>query len=161
MSAHLTTALAGCVLRPWRAQDKVDLVRHANNRRVWRNMTHTFPHPYTEDDADLWLRIAADSGPSIQLAIAVDGRAVGGIGAIAGEGTMRRLRSSATGWVRRTGAAASPPRPPHWLRASAPRACSPASRRRCSNETRLPRASKRPDSRAKRCCAAAPPRKAG
>jgi len=86
MSASLPTSLPGCVLRAWRAQDKADLVRLANNRRVWRNMTHTFPHPYTEDDADLWLRIAADSGPSIQLAIAVDGRAVGGIGAIAGEG---------------------------------------------------------------------------
>lgn len=86
MSAHLPTHLPGCVLRPWRTEDKADLVRLANNRRVWRNMTHTFPHPYTEQDADLWLRIAAHPGRSIQLAIALDGRAVGGIGAIAGEG---------------------------------------------------------------------------
>jgi RimJ/RimL family protein N-acetyltransferase len=86
MSVTLPTALAGCVLRPWRAADKPDLVRHANDRRVWRNMTHTFPHPYTEQDADLWLEIAAHPGASIQLAIAVDGQAVGGIGAIAGEG---------------------------------------------------------------------------
>lgn len=85
----LATALPHCVLRPWRAADKADLVRHANDRRVWRNMTHTFPHPYTEDDADLWLRIAADPGASLQLAIAVDGAAVGGIGAIAGEGIYR------------------------------------------------------------------------
>lgn len=85
----LATALPDCVLRPWRAADKADLVRHANNRRVWRNMTHTFPHPYTEDDAELWLRIAADPGASLQLAIAVDGGAVGGIGAIAGEGIYR------------------------------------------------------------------------
>ena len=86
MSVHLPTALPGCVLRPWRAADKPDLVRHANSRRVWRNMTHTFPHPYTDEDADLWLEIAANAGPSIQLAIEVDGRAAGGIGAIAGEG---------------------------------------------------------------------------
>lgn len=86
MSVHLPTALAGCVLRPWRAADKTELVRHANNRRVWRNMTHTFPHPYTEDDADLWLEIAANPGASIQLAIEVDALPVGGIGAIAGEG---------------------------------------------------------------------------
>ncbi len=86
MSVTLPTELPGCVLRPWRAADKDDLVREANNRRVWRNMTHTFPHPYTERDADLWLAIAADPGPSIQLAIEVEGRAVGGIGVIAGEG---------------------------------------------------------------------------
>jgi [ribosomal protein S5]-alanine N-acetyltransferase len=83
---HLATPLPHCVLRPWRPADKLDLVRHANNRRVWRNMTHTFPHPYTEADADLWLRIAATPGASIQLAIDVDGLAVGGIGAIAGDG---------------------------------------------------------------------------
>jgi [ribosomal protein S5]-alanine N-acetyltransferase len=86
MSVHLPTALPDCVLRPWRSEDKADLLRLANNRRVWRNMTHTFPHPYTEADAELWLRIAADPGRSIQLAIAVDGQAAGGIGAIAGEG---------------------------------------------------------------------------
>lgn len=83
---HLPTDLPHCVLRPWRAADKPDLVREANNRAVWRNMTHTFPHPYTEADADLWLEIAAHPGASIQLAIDVGGRAVGGIGVIAGEG---------------------------------------------------------------------------
>jgi RimJ/RimL family protein N-acetyltransferase len=89
MSDHLPTAIAGCVLRPWRAADKADLVRHANNRRVWRNMTHRFPHPYTAADADLWLDIAADPGASLQLAIEVDGVAAGGIGAIAGEGIFQ------------------------------------------------------------------------
>jgi ribosomal-protein-alanine N-acetyltransferase len=86
MPVDLPTALPGCVLRPWRAADRPDLIRHANNRRVWRNMTHTFPHPYTDRDADLWLAIAADPGASLQLAIDMEGRAVGGIGAIAGEG---------------------------------------------------------------------------
>lgn len=89
MSVHLPTELAGCFLRPWRAADKADLVLHADNRKVWRNMTHTFAHPYTEQDADLWLAIAAEPGPSIQLAIAFDDRAIGGIGAIAGEGIFR------------------------------------------------------------------------
>lgn len=86
MGASLPTELPNCLLRPWHAADKPELVRHANNRRVWRNMTHTFPHPYTEADADLWLEIAAHPGASIQLAIEVDGQAAGGIGAIAGEG---------------------------------------------------------------------------
>jgi RimJ/RimL family protein N-acetyltransferase len=86
MSVQLSTAVPGCVLRPWSAADRAALIREANNRKVWRNMTHTFPHPYTERDADLWLAIAADPGPSIQLAIDLDGQAIGGIGAIAGEG---------------------------------------------------------------------------
>ena len=86
MGVHLPTSVSGCVLRPWRVADRADLIRHANNRKVWRNMTHTFPHPYTDDDAELWLEIAANPGASIQLAIDVEGEAVGGIGAIAGEG---------------------------------------------------------------------------
>jgi ribosomal-protein-alanine N-acetyltransferase len=83
---RIATALPRCVLRPWRAGDKPDLVRLANDRRVWRNMTHTFPHPYTEADADQWLRIAEDPGASIQLAIEFDGQLAGGIGAMAQEG---------------------------------------------------------------------------
>ena len=83
---QLTTGLDDCVLRAWRVGDRDDLIRQANNRKVWRNMTHTFPHPYTERDADLWLAIAADPGASIQLAIDFEGQAVGGIGVIAGEG---------------------------------------------------------------------------
>jgi [ribosomal protein S5]-alanine N-acetyltransferase len=89
MSIELPTALPGCVLRPWRATDKPDLMAQANNRKVWRNMTHTFPHPYTPEDADLWLAIGANPGASVQLAIEVEGRAAGGIGAIAGEGIFQ------------------------------------------------------------------------
>lgn len=89
MHLPLPTALPGCVLRPWRAADKEALVAQANNRKVWRNMTHTFPHPYTPEDADLWLAIGANPGPSLQLAIEVDGGVAGGIGAIAGEGIFQ------------------------------------------------------------------------
>lgn len=89
MQLPLPTALPGCVLRPWRAADKQDLVAQANNRKVWRNMTHTFPHPYTPEDADLWLAIGANPGASLQLAIEVDGGVAGGIGAIAGEGIFQ------------------------------------------------------------------------
>lgn len=83
---HLPTELAACVLRPWALADKADLVRHANCRKVWRNLTHLFPHPYTEAHADDWFQIAAQPGRSLHLAITLDGAAVGGIGAISGEG---------------------------------------------------------------------------
>ena len=69
-----------CVIRRWRADDKASLVRYANNRRVWRNVRGTFPHPYTESDADAWLAHATDrdNAPWI-FAIEVNGEAVGGI----------------------------------------------------------------------------------
>lgn len=82
----LRTALPNCVLRPWRDGDQPSLVLHANNRRVWRNLTHTFPHPYTVADADAWLTLANADPRSLHLAIVHEGQAVGGVGAIAGQG---------------------------------------------------------------------------
>ena len=65
---------------------KRSLERSANNRNIWRNLSHRFPHPYTEADAGSWLgRIAASERPT-QWAIEVDGDAVGGIGVEIGEG---------------------------------------------------------------------------
>jgi len=75
-----------CVVRNWKRDDKNSLVRSANNRNIWRNLTHKFPHPYSEADADHWLsQVAALPGPT-HWAIEVDGAAVGGIGVELGEG---------------------------------------------------------------------------
>ena len=84
------TSIETCALRPWTLADKSDLVRNANNRKIWRNLTESFPHPYTEADADHWFSIVGQSGRDIHLAIEFRGSAVGGIGAIAGEGVFRR-----------------------------------------------------------------------
>jgi ribosomal-protein-alanine N-acetyltransferase len=86
----LSTAIEGCVLRPWSAADKPSLIAHANNRAVWRNLADVFPHPYTEADADDWIRNAGTPDRSIKLAIEYEGCAVGGIGARAGEGIFAR-----------------------------------------------------------------------
>jgi RimJ/RimL family protein N-acetyltransferase len=83
---RLETVNALCTLRPWLPTDVPSLVHHANNVNVWRNLTQTFPHPYTEADAISWVKTAAEPGRSIHLAIEFDGLAVGGLGAIAGEG---------------------------------------------------------------------------
>lgn len=87
---RIATSLPGCVLREWRKSDKALLVAHANNRSVWRNLTDAFPHPYTENDADRWLGLAAAPGRSVHLAITLNGDPIGGIGAIAGEGVSQR-----------------------------------------------------------------------
>jgi ribosomal-protein-alanine N-acetyltransferase len=86
----LATAIPACVLRPWVPADKASLVANANNRNVWRNLADVFPHPYTDADADAWLRIAGSTDRSITLAVELNGVAVGGIAARAGEGIFVR-----------------------------------------------------------------------
>lgn len=65
-------------LRPWRPNDKPALVRQANDLTIWRNLSGNFPHPYTDADADEWLRFAAAAEtPEGIYAIDVGGEAVG------------------------------------------------------------------------------------
>ncbi len=68
------------VIRSWRPEDIPSLVRHANNRRVWRNLKDRFPNPYTTSDGDHWIRRATQSMPETHFAITIGGEAVGGIG---------------------------------------------------------------------------------
>jgi RimJ/RimL family protein N-acetyltransferase len=79
-----------CVVRDWRPSDRAALVRAADNRNVWRNLAHRFPHPYTEDDADRWFAMLRAAPTPTHWAIEVDGQAVGGIGIDLGEGIHAR-----------------------------------------------------------------------
>lgn len=80
------------VLRPWRPGDEAALVRHANNRRVWRNLMDRFPHPYTARDADEWVaRVQGEEGPPRSFAIVLDGEPIGGIGIERREDVSRRV----------------------------------------------------------------------
>ncbi|MBC6491336.1 GNAT family N-acetyltransferase [Flavihumibacter stibioxidans] len=69
-------------IRSWKQEDLNDLVFHANNINIWNNLRNYFPHPYTEEHGKLWLDQVVDSTPLVNLAIDVDGEAVGGIGLI-------------------------------------------------------------------------------
>jgi RimJ/RimL family protein N-acetyltransferase len=80
-----------CEVRDWERSDKPALLRAANNRNIWRNLTHKFPHPYTEAEADQWFEILERTPVRMHWAIQVDGQAVGGIGAQPGEGRGRGL----------------------------------------------------------------------
>jgi RimJ/RimL family protein N-acetyltransferase len=67
------------ILRPWRPEDRASLIRHADDRAVWRNLRR-LPHPYDGAAADAWLGFAAaDPPPEGIWAIEVDGEAVGTI----------------------------------------------------------------------------------
>jgi RimJ/RimL family protein N-acetyltransferase len=73
-------SLPNCVVRDWRQADAPSLARHANDRRIWRNLRDAFPHPYSLADAEAFLRMASAMSPVTFFAIAIDGEAVGGIG---------------------------------------------------------------------------------
>lgn len=69
-----------CRLRVWRLSDAEPLVKYTNNRALWLNLRDRFPHPYTQADADWWVKFASESTPGTILAIDVDGEAIGSIG---------------------------------------------------------------------------------
>jgi RimJ/RimL family protein N-acetyltransferase len=70
------------VIRSWRPEDVGSLVQHANDRRVWMNVRDRFPHPYGRRDGLAFIRMARRVRPETLFAIAVNGEAVGGIGAV-------------------------------------------------------------------------------
>ena len=69
-----------CTVREWRRSDRASLARFANNRKIWRNLTHVFPHPYTDVDADAWFTLLERTAEPTHWAIEFEGIAVGGIG---------------------------------------------------------------------------------
>jgi [ribosomal protein S5]-alanine N-acetyltransferase len=75
---HIT--LPACVVRNWQMSDAPALAKHANDRRIWRNLRDIFPHPYGLEDAQRFLGIVTASSPFTNFAIVVDGEAAGGIG---------------------------------------------------------------------------------
>lgn len=90
-------------LRPWQATDGPSLVRHANDREIWRNLWDVFPHPYTAADADKWLRIAAaEPWPEGLYAIEVDGEAAGVL-SLARRHDIERFSAEIGYWLGRAG----------------------------------------------------------
>lgn len=82
---------AGARVRSWRREDAPALARHADNRRIWRNVRDHFPHPYRLADAELWIeRVLGSHDPETQFALEVDGEAAGGIGVFLQEDVARR-----------------------------------------------------------------------
>ena len=73
-------SLPAGVVRAWRPSDAASLARHANDRRIWLNLRDRFPHPYTLADAHAFITMATAMSPVTFFAIAIDGKAVGGIG---------------------------------------------------------------------------------
>jgi [ribosomal protein S5]-alanine N-acetyltransferase len=69
-----------CRLRPWREGDEDSLAVQASNRQIWNNVRDFFPFPYTPRDASSWVRSNRSYSPPSNMAIEVDGQAVGNVG---------------------------------------------------------------------------------
>ena len=82
--------LTKSTLRPWRTGDEESLARHANNRKIWRNLRDAFPHPYTNENAEWWIRVAGSADPITSFAIEVEDEAVGGMGVVLKDDVFRR-----------------------------------------------------------------------
>jgi RimJ/RimL family protein N-acetyltransferase len=77
---YLRIPFEGGALRPWRREDADALVRHADDREVWKNLGDLFPHPYTRRDAKWWLGGGYESRSELALAIEILGELGGGLG---------------------------------------------------------------------------------
>ncbi|NDW18502.1 N-acetyltransferase [Dysgonomonas sp. 216] len=71
-------------IRPWQMSDIESLARNANNINIWNNVRDYFPHPYDEEDAKSFIKMASGKNPIQDFSIEVNGKAVGGIGYIPG-----------------------------------------------------------------------------
>jgi [ribosomal protein S5]-alanine N-acetyltransferase len=69
-----------CAIRDFALTDKAALVRQANNAKIWANVRDIFPHPSTDEAADMWLTHATTVEPRSHFAIEVEGAFAGGIG---------------------------------------------------------------------------------
>ena len=67
-------------LRPWKKDDLENLVKHANNFEIAKNMMDDFPHPYTQKEGEKFLEMVSKQKPPLILAIEVEGEAAGSIG---------------------------------------------------------------------------------
>ncbi|MDX9928782.1 MAG: GNAT family protein [Bacteroidales bacterium] len=60
--------------------DAASMARYANNRNVARYLTDEFPHPYTEEDARIFIERVMKSDSLLIRTIEVNGEASGAIG---------------------------------------------------------------------------------
>ena len=67
-------------LLPWATKYLDDLVKHADNINVAKYLTDQFPHPYTREAGENFIKMSISDDPVQIMAIVIEGQAVGGIG---------------------------------------------------------------------------------
>ena len=72
-----------CTIRKWRLSDAGDLAAALSNPRVLNNLRDGLPYPYTQRDAEDYIRamLSADENNTFAFAVTVEDRCIGSIGA--------------------------------------------------------------------------------
>lgn len=81
-----------CSIRPWRLEDAPRLAAAINNPHVQDNLRDGLPYPYTQADAEDFIRAMqqADPNTTFAFAITVEDLAVGSIGVFRKDNIHRR-----------------------------------------------------------------------
>ena len=69
-------------IREWRVDDKFALAENLNNLNVLNNLRDGLPYPYTEQDAEEFIRamLSSDKNNTFAFAITLDDKVIGSIG---------------------------------------------------------------------------------
>ncbi|MDL2300271.1 GNAT family N-acetyltransferase [Clostridiaceae bacterium OttesenSCG-928-D20] len=70
-----------CTIRKWKIEDKHDLARAINNKKVMDNLRDGLPYPYAPSDAEEYITamLSADQTKIFAFAITIDDVAIGSI----------------------------------------------------------------------------------
>ena len=66
--------------RPFSHNDIESLMEYANNPKIAANLSNQFPHPYTHESGENFIKFAMQQSPPTIFAIDINGKASGGIG---------------------------------------------------------------------------------
>ena len=78
------------ILRPLTDDDKEELARLANNKKVWDNLRDLMPYPYTIDNAIFFIDLTKQEDPQMTFAIDYAGQLCGVIGLVAQQDVYRK-----------------------------------------------------------------------
>ncbi len=67
-------------LRPFQHTDLSNLVKHANNYNIAKNLSNKFPFPYTQDHGIAFINLALSASPQEIFAITIEDQVIGSIG---------------------------------------------------------------------------------
>ena len=71
-----------CIIREWRIEDKSALAVNLNNLKILNNLRDGLPYPYTEQDAEDFIRtmLSANRNSTFAFAITLADKVIGSIG---------------------------------------------------------------------------------
>jgi len=80
----------GILIRNYIPEDANSLAKHANNSKIWINLRDGFPHPYTVEDAEQFIKVVNLVDPVSNYAIIINNQCVGAIGFELGKNVFRK-----------------------------------------------------------------------